>query len=426
MRTLLVSLVAAATVVTPSAAQRAAPRCAPDNAGLTLPTGFCALVVADSAGPVRHLTVAPNGDILVAVRGRRPAQGQPPTGGGVLVLRDTTGDGVADVRRRFGPDSGGSGIALSGGYLYFSPDNAVIRWRWTTGALEPAGAAETVVSGLTSRGQHAAKTIAIGGDGGLYVNIGAPSNACQEVDRTAGSKGQDPCPLLDIAGGIWRFNTNRTGQTQADGERFATGLRNVVAIGVDPAGTVYGAQHGRDQLALNWPALYNEQQSADKPAEELFRLERGGDYGWPYCYYDLEASKKVLGPEYGGDGQATGRCSSARNPEVAFPGHWAPNGIVFYTGTQFPASYRGGVFIAFHGSWNRAPLPQGGYNVTFVPFAGGKAAGPYTVFADGFAGADRTPQGAAHRPTGLAVGPDGSLYLSDDKGGTIYRILYRP
>jgi glucose/arabinose dehydrogenase len=171
--------------------------------------------------------------------------------------------------------------------------------------------------------------------------------------------------------------------------------------------------------------LFTEAQSAEKPAEELFRIARGGDYGWPYCYYDPEAKAKRLAPEYGGDGTQVGRCASARQPEVAFPAHWAPNAIHFYTGTQFPAEYRGGLFVAFHGSWNRAPLPQQGYNVVFVPFAGGHAAGTWRVFAEGFPGATVSPQGAAHRPSGLAQGPDGSLYVTDDRGGRIYRILYR-
>jgi glucose/arabinose dehydrogenase len=387
--------------------------CAPDNAGLTLPRGFCALVVADTLGAARHLVAAPNGDLLVAVRGPN---------GGVIALRDEDGDGVAETRRRFGV-GGGTGIALTDGHLYFATDDAVVRWAWRAGQLEPAEPPDTVVRGLLSRRQHAAKSIAIGSDGALYVNIGAPSNACQERDRAEGSAGIDPCPLLDSAGGIWRFDAGRLGQTQRDGRRYATGLRNVVALGIDRAsGGLYGAQHGRDDLARIWPRLYTVEQSAEKPAEELFRLEEGGDYGWPYCHYDPELRRKVLSPEYGGDGRTVGRCASARDPLVVFPAHWAPNALVFYTGTQFPASYRGGVFVAFHGSWNRAPLEQAGFNVAFVPFERGTPRGAYTVFADGFA-PDRAR--AAHRPTGLAVGPDGSLYVSDDRGGRIYRIMYR-
>jgi glucose/arabinose dehydrogenase len=410
--------VAALTAVPALAAQMGKPACAADNAGLTLQPGFCALVVAESIGSARHLVVLENGDIILGVRGAN---------GGVRLLRDTTGDGKADLVRAFGPGSG-TGIAVGGEFLYFATDDAVVRWRWNPGQLEPSVAGDTVVSGLTNRRSHAAKGIAIGSDGMLYVNIGAPSNSCQVQDRAPESPGQDPCQLLDIAGGIWRFDPKRTGQTQTDGQRYATGLRNAMALAVDPGtGSLFAAQHGRDQLAAHWPKFYNEQQSADLPAEEIFRIEAGGDYGWPYCYYDWQRRQKVLQPEYGGDGRTVGRCETAGKPVAAFPGHWAPNGLTFYNSRTFPLKYRGGLFIAFHGSWNRAPQPQQGYKIMFVPMARGVATGPAEVFADGFAGAVVTPQGARYRPTGLAVGPDGSLYVTSDQGGgAVFRIVSRP
>ena len=155
-------------------------------------------------------------------------------------------------------------------------------------------------------------------------------------------------------------------------------------------------------------------------------LERGADYGWPECYYDLTQQKLVLAPEYGGDGgKAVGPCAQKRAPVAVFPAHWAPNDLLFYYGHQFPTAYRGGAFIVFHGSWNRAPSPQGGYNVVFQPFIDGKPTGKYLVFADGFAGAVKEPGRAAHRPSGLAVGPDGALYITDDKHGRIWRVTYR-
>jgi len=418
MRTLtLIGLLA--VLAGTAAGQRPAP-CAADNAGLTLPAGFCAAVVAESLGPIRHITVAANGDVLGAVRARR----NEPNSGGVVVLRDADGDGRLEVQRRFGP-AGGSGVALHGGFLYFSTDDAVVRWPWRTGQVEPGGPPDTVAHGLTNRGQHSAKGLALSGNA-LYVSIGAPSNSCQVQDRAAGSPGKDPCDLLEISGGIWRFAADGHGQTQQQGERFATGLRNPFAVAIEPsAGTLFAMQHGRDDLNRIWPALYTEQQNSELPAEELFRIERGGDYGWPYCYYDPAQKKKLLMPEYGGDGQAVGRCAGARGPELAFPAHWAPNGLVFYSGSQFPAAYRGGAFIAFHGSWNRSPV-QAGYNVVFAPFTGGRATGTWDVFAQGFPGGEvRAAGDAAHRPTGVAVGPDGSLYVSDDRGGRIYRISYR-
>jgi Transposase domain (DUF772) len=166
-------------------------------------------------------------------------------------------------------------------------------------------------------------------------------------------------------------------------------------------------------------------ESAELPAEEMVQLIAGADYGWPECYYDQQQNKLVLAPEYGGDGGKTvGVCAQRQAPVAAFPGHWAPNDLAIDHGTSFPAAYRGGAFMAFHGSWNRAPDPQGGYNVVFQPLADGKASGPFVVFADGFAGAYKDPGRAAFRPTGLAEGPDGALYVSDDVHGRIWRITY--
>lgn len=400
----------------------ARPACDPDNGGLTLPAGFCALVVADGVGAARHLAVAPNGDIFVAVaNGRRAGRG------GVVALRDTDGDGRADVRERFG-ENGGTGLALRDGWLYFAPDDAVLRYPLPAGSLRPSGPPDTIVHGLPDDRNHRAKSIALGPGNALFVNVGSPSNACQRQDRTAGSPGMDPCPELENRAGIWRFDADRPRQRQADGRRFATGIRNAVALAVHPAtGSLFAAQHGRDQLAANWPALFTSEKSAELPSEELFRVEDGADFGWPYCYHDWQQNRKVLAPEYGGDGREVGRCAAARPPLVAFPGHWAPNGLAFYSGTgpnAFPAAYRGGAFIAFHGSWNRAPLPQAGYKVVFVPFDGERPAGEPATFADGFAGAEVQPAGAAHRPTGLAEGPDGSLYIADDVGGRIWRVIF--
>jgi glucose/arabinose dehydrogenase len=185
-------------------------------------------------------------------------------------------------------------------------------------------------------------------------------------------------------------------------------------------------QHGRDQLHQFFPELYTEQQSADLPAEEFLLVHDGEDFGWPYCYYDPFQNEKVLAPEYGGDGTVIGRCEDKGKPIMAFPGHMAPNDLLFYTGDQFPEKYHHGAFIAFHGSWNRAPVEQEGYHVVFVPFDGDLPSGDWEVFADGFAGVEfvKSPRDAVHRPTGLALGPDGSLYVSDSRKGTIWRIMY--
>lgn len=390
--------------------------CPAGNAGLTLQPGFCAQIVADSIGAARHIAVAPNGDIFVALRD---------TGGGIMALRDADGDGIAELKQKFG-SVGGTGIAFFDGHLYFASDTSIMRWPWRDGPLIPAGESQPIVTEMAVQVGHTAKPFTISAVGALLVNIGAPSNACQVKDREVGSKGQDPCPLLEHSGGIWRFDARKPMQRLVDGTRYATGLRNVVALTVGPDGaTLWGVQHGRDLLSGNWGkqhTVFTDQKSADNPAEELFKITEGTDYGWPYCYYDMDLKKKVLAPEYGGDGVKDGRCRTAPLPVVAFPAHWAPESMVFYADSAFPAEYRGGAFVAFHGSWNRAPLPQSGFNVAFVPFANGEPAGSYQIFADGFRG-DSTQQ--LHRPMGMAIARDGSLIVGDDKGGRIYRIWYR-
>lgn len=143
--------------------------------------------------------------------------------------------------------------------------------------------------------------------------------------------------------------------------------------------------------------------------------------------FNYTTGKEFLAPEYGGDGTKVGRCGQYKLPIVAFPAHWAPVDVMFYSGSMFPANYRGGAFIAFHGSWNRAPLPMAGYNVVFQPFADGKPSGKWEVFADGFKGTERlmNPDDAAARPDGVAQAPDGSLYITESQHGKVWRVLYR-
>lgn len=382
----------------------AAPPCAPDNGGLTLPPGVCASVAASGIGPVRHMVVAPNGDLFVAVAGREV---------GVLALRDTDGDGHYETRRQFGP-SGGNGIALTADYLYFAPNEMVVRWRWRTGQLEPEGPPEVVVRDLPSGG-NSGKTIAIGPDGMLYVNVASKSNACQEKDRFPMSRGKVPCLELQTRAGIWRFRTDRVGQTVADGERFATGVRNAMALAFHPGtGALYAAIHGRDQFNYVWG--WSHERNAELPAEELVEIRRGGDYGWPFCYYDPHLRRQVLAPEYGGDGERPGRCATIADPLVAFPAHWGPMALTFASGTALPPEWRDGAFVAFHGSWNRAPLPEAGYRVAFVPFRDGRPTGESRDFATPTA----SPTGM--RAAGVAVGPDGSLFIAADREATIWRV----
>ena len=405
--------------------------CASDNGGLTLPEGFCATVFADSIGHARHLVVSSNGTVYANTwSGTYYGNDTPHAGGFLVALRDSTGDGKADVISRFGDSvqsggHGGTGIALYRNAVYAESNDKIVRYGLSSGSV-PSAAADIVLSGLPLTGDHPMHPIAIDSSGGLYVDLGTATNSCQLQNRIAGSKGHQPCVELQTRGGIWRYDANTTGQVFSPAGRYATGIRNADGIAVDSTGRgIYATQHGRDQLAENWPKLYTPAQGAAEPAEELLRVQQGGDYGWPTCYFDSAQKKLVLAPEYGGDGGKTvGPCAAKVSPIADFPAHWAPNDLALYKGSMFPAHYRGGAFIAFHGSWNRAPFPQQGYNVVFVPFSGGNPTGQFEVFANGFAGAVESPAQAVHRPSGVAVGPDGALYIADDVGGRVWRVIY--
>jgi glucose/arabinose dehydrogenase/mono/diheme cytochrome c family protein len=413
------------------AAEAKSQACPNDDSGLQLPAGFCATVFADDIGHARHVVVAPSGVLYVNTwSGRYYGDDTPHAGGFLVALQDKSGAGKADVIERFGETvqsggAGGTGIGMYKGSIYAEINDRIVRYSLPAGSMVPSGSADSIVSGLPLGGDHPMHPFIINAEGSMYVDVASATNSCQLKNRTLKSPGADPCTELETRGGIWRYDANKTNQTFSPAERFATGIRNAEGFAIDSSGRVFVTQHGRDQLHTNWPDLYRPDQEATLPAEVLLLLKPQGDYGWPECYYDAFVQKLVLAPEYGGDGGKTiGVCANKTAPTAAFPAHWAPNAMVRYDKKQFPARYRDGVFIAFHGSWNRAPYAQGGYNVVFQPLAGDRASGQCEVFADGFAGAVKSPAKAAHRPTGLAVGPDGSLYVSDDIRGRIYRIVY--
>jgi len=397
--------------------------CSTDDGSLELPDGFCASIFADGLGVARQLAVLPSGDVFVAIAG---------DDGGVVGLRDIDGDGVADEQESFG-EEGGNGIAWAENTLYVALNDRILRYTLPDGELTPTGEAEVVVEDLPDTGDHYAKTVVVAPDGALLVNIASATNACQIENREVESPGVDPCDELEIRAGIWWFDGSTTGQTQADGTRFATGIRNANALAIDPAtGTLWAAQNGRDQLYENWPAIYTMEDDARLPAEEIFPVTEDADYGWPYCYFDPIAELKVLAPEYGGDGVITAAgdhdCALVEGPAAVLPAHVAPLSMHFYGGDTFPAAYREGVFVANHGS-RFAPDAEDppGYEVVFIPFEDGLPAAIPQVFADGFAGDGRPlPDEAEYRPVGLAEAPDGSLYISDDWGGRIWRVFYAP
>ncbi|MBI3483226.1 MAG: PQQ-dependent sugar dehydrogenase, partial [Bacteroidetes bacterium] len=401
-----------------------------DNGGLFLPDGFGALVVADSVGPTRHLAVNNNGDIYVKLRIIDGDLGN-------IALRDTNNDGKADIFQRFGdyPNDGSfaTEMRIHNGYLYFSSEQIVYRQKLTQGKLVPDGKPEVILIDYLPIRWHNTKSLAFDNQGGMYVTFSAPTNVCEDWNSinyvsggpTANVKGEFPCSQLKDFGGIWKFDENKLEQSQADGQRFATGLRSIVAISWNEKdNSLYAVNHGRDYLYGHAPQYFTQWQNAVLPAEEFMKIKEGEDYGWPYSYYDPFKHKKMVAPEYGGDGIKEAK--DYANPIMGLPAHWAPNDLLFYKGNQFPARYKKGAFIAFHGSTNRSPYPQAGYIVAFIPFENGRPMDKWEVFADGFAGVDTITNmsDAKYRPMGLSEGPDGSLYVSESKKGKIWRIMF--
>lgn len=381
---------------------------------IKVPSGFVTTIVAEELQGARHMVVSKRGDLYVKLSRLKD-------GKGIFRVQDTNGDGVPDTKMGFA-DYKGTGIAIKNGYLYATSNSGIFRYKLNNKeeVIKP-DQPEVIVTGMVDTGRDNSKSIALDDKGNIYVNIGSPNEACREKGTGTGIM---PCPLLDTVGGIWRFRADVKNQTQKDGQRYATGLKNTVGLDWNTkTNSLFVLQHGRGAFHDFYPQFFTPQQSAILPAETMYELHEGSDAGWPYVYYDHIQNKKMLNPEYGGDGKKTGG-EKALDPVAAFPAHLGPNGLLFYTGSMFPARYKNGAFVAFHGQ--NTELKKG-YFVAFIPFKNGKPSGPYEVFADNFAGVDlASPSGPVqHRPCGLAQGPDGSLYVSDDLNGTIYRIAYQ-
>lgn len=387
--------------------------------GIRLADGFRATVFADNLGTARHAAVRADGVLYVALR-RRGASG------GLVALQDTDGDGAADVVKPFHESLNGTGIGFYKGFLYYSSSTELFRVAFDGHELVPSGAPELMITFPAQR-QHSSKPFTFDGAGNIYVNVGAPSNACQIKSRSKGSPGQDPCPLLVDRAGIYRFAAEKAGQVHTkDAYKYATGIRNAMSLDWNfDAEALFFAMHGRDQLSELWPEFYTAEQRSVLPGEEVHMASDGSNHGWPYSYWDQIKGQRMVGPEYGGDGVKT-VAGKYKKPLLAFPGHWAPNDLLFYTGDAFGEGFKGGAFIAFHGSWNRSPFPQAGYKVVFIPFRDGQPGGQPIVFADGFAGRDpvMSPRDARFRPMGLAVAPDGALFITDSAKGRVWRITY--
>ncbi|HTI08194.1 MAG TPA: c-type cytochrome [Puia sp.] len=407
-----------------------------NNGGLYLPGNFEAVVVADSIGSARHITVNDNGDIYVKLTYNDAMNGR----GGTVALRDADHDGKADIIAYFGDykDEGGLPVEVTvhNGYLYFSTVKYILRNKLTPGQLIPDSKAEVILTDDDSdlhKHWHTAKPFTFDKEGNMYVPFGAPTDAGQDIKTVGpagmpGGKGLDPSPDLERHAGIWRFDANKTGQTQKDGYKYATGIRSVLGVAWNPMdNSLYAVMNGIDNFHTRYPKVYSSWQAAVLPSEPLLKVKEKSDFGWPYAYYDQIQGKNMLQPGYGGDGKTVGRASTFDIPVFGFPGHWAPMDLLFYQGDQFPERYKRGAFVAFHGSTDRSPYPQAGYIVCFVPFENGAPTGKWEVFADGFTGVDTVvnTSDARFRPMGLAMGPDGSLYICESNRGRIWRVMYK-
>ncbi len=400
----------------------AAPALAAEPDGLTLPPGFHASVVAEGLGPIRHMALRGN-DLYVSTRHGRDAPSV-----GIIALRLGPDHKPVQTEHIAGVDQG-TGIRVYNGALYAATGTGVVRFALGDG-LVPSAAPQTIVDGLTATNHP----IALDGRGNLYVSIdgGGGTANCPDPNAPKDGKpvGLKPCPLLETRGGVWRFSDSKPGQTLADGEHFATGVRNMSALAWRSDDALYGAWHGRDGTARTWPELLTPADD-DAIADEMFRITRGTDMGWPYTYWDGVRKMRLQAPDYGGDGKSAPKDGNYARPVAAFaPQRPAVLDLTFYNGRQFPRSYRGGAFLAMHGGGSDGSVrPDGhaGYNVMFVPFSGNGRAGTPVAFADGFAGptpGDKNIKTAAYRPVGVAVGADGALYVADSNKGKIWRISY--
>ena len=336
---------------------------------LTVPAGFKVQVYA-RVGGARWLALGADGSVYVS----QPGSGQ------ITRLVDANGDGVADSQRVVlsGLDRP-HGMAFHGGFLYVANTGGVVRARLGAGGV-PTGTVEQVNS-YSSGGGHWTRTVIFGADSAMYVSIGSSCNVCEErsPDRAA----------------VLRFD-----EQGKNGRLYARGLRNAVGMAVNPATReIWVSQHERDNLAPD---------HQDLPAEEINILRDGGDYGWPYCRDD-----RVPSPEY----DDAARCANTIPPALRMQAHSAPMALEFLnTASNFPADYRGDALVAFHGSWNR-DVPTGA-KVVRVRVKDGKPVS-YEDFVAGWQRPDGSRWG---RPVGLLVARDGSVLVSDDMGGVVYRV----
>ncbi len=339
----------------------------------TLPPGFAIDVFAQGVGSVRFMTMDPAGTLLVS----EPSRGR------VLALPDKAGKGKADGIQTVveGLDQP-HGLAFKDGALYIAEGSRVQRFSYdpaTMKATQPA----VVVRNLPAGGNHWTRTVVFGPDGHMYVSVGSSCNVCRENDKRRAA--------------VVRYNGDGSGE-----QLFATGLRNAVGLAFHPAtGVLWATVNERD-----W-------RGDDVPNDMVTEVKEGAFYGWPDC---LPAGGKPIPDDRF---QKGAHCENVTSPTVGIQAHSAPIGLAFYTGTQFPAEYRGNLFVVYRGSWNRT-IPTG-YKVVRIPFKDGKPAGVQDFVTGWLDGAS-----AWGRPVDVVMGRDGALYVSDQGAGQIYRIIHRP
>ena len=398
--------------------------------GLTLPAGFHAVVVADGLGPIRHLAVRGNGTIYIST-----PHNEDPSKAGIIALH-LDASHHADQIGHFGSLDGGTGIRFHHDRLYATTPSGVYRFTFRGTELIPSADPDLIVDGMPASHpgfNRVNRPIAFDAKGNLFVALDASANLCTVQTQpppgqplpTLPPVGLKPCPDLDTRAGVWRFDANKRGQKfPADGEQWATGIRDIGSLDWSPAdGQLYGIMHGRDNTHRYWPDLVSAEDD-DRIADEMHRITKRTDFGWPYTYFDGAKNLRLISPEYGGDGRKTATAGTYSTPVLTFHSRRAaPVDLLFYTGHAFPREYRGGAFVVLHGTQNKF-----GYNVQFVPFDRNGKSGSPAVFADGFAGFDRAASNrapAAYRPIGIGEGPDGALYVADSQKGRIWRIAYQ-
>jgi glucose/arabinose dehydrogenase len=357
----------------------------PGNPVLRVPPGFTVNVFAEGLDAPRWLALTPNGDVLVTeTRQNR-----------IRLLRDTNGDGVADVRQTFASVSNGLnipfGLAFSGNSFFVGNTDAVLRFPYTKGQKQLSGNGEKIAN-LPGGGynQHWTRNVVVSPDGNkLYVSVGSQSNVDEE-----------DLPRASVQ------QMNLDGSQQ---QTFASGLRNPVGLDFHPlTKELYTTVNERDGIG------------DDLVPDYLTRIQQGEFYGWPYAY--LTSSNLDPRQKTNGKSKRPDLVARTRTPDVLFQAHSAGLGLRFYDGKTFPAKYRHGAFVAFRGSWNR---DRGtGYKVVFVPFdQKGRSLGYYEDFLTGFLLNPAVPT-TWGRPVGLLVLPDGSLLLTEEANNRIYRVQY--